>query len=85
MKTQSILTLEDVRRMATAAEAEATRNSWAVTLATVNNGERHCPAVAGGFSLGRGGHAAHIFKRQDGLRFHSLDDTKGLTPKRQAR
>ena len=38
MKTQSILTLEDVRRMATAAEAEATRNSWAVTLAIVDSG-----------------------------------------------
>ena len=38
MKTQSILTLEDVRRMATAAEAEAARNSWAVTLAIVDCG-----------------------------------------------
>ena len=38
MKTQSILTLEDVRRMATAAEAEAARNSWAVTLAVDDSG-----------------------------------------------
>lgn len=38
MKTQSILTLEDVRRIATAAEAEATQNGWAVTLAIVDGG-----------------------------------------------
>ena len=33
-----MLTLEDVRAIATAAEAEATRNHWAVTLAIVDNG-----------------------------------------------
>lgn len=33
-----MLTLEDVRAIATAAEAEATRNQWAVTLAVVDNG-----------------------------------------------
>ena len=38
MKTQPMLTLEDVRAIATAAEAEATRNQWAVTLAVVDNG-----------------------------------------------
>ena len=38
MKTQPILTLEDVRRMAIAAEAEATQNGWAVTLAIVDGG-----------------------------------------------
>ena len=38
MKTQPILTLEDVRRMAIAAEAEATQNGWAVTLAVVDGG-----------------------------------------------
>lgn len=38
MKTQPILTLEDVRRMAIAAEAEAIQNGWAVTLAVVDGG-----------------------------------------------
>ena len=38
MKTQLTLTLEDVRRIAAAAEAEATRNSWAVTIAIVDGG-----------------------------------------------
>ena len=38
MKTQQILTHEDVRRIAAAAEAEATHNNWAVTLAIVDSG-----------------------------------------------
>ena len=38
MKTKSVLTLEDVRRMAAAAEAEALNNNWAVTIAIVDDG-----------------------------------------------
>lgn len=38
MKTKSVLTLEDVRRIAAAAEAEALQNSWAVTIAIVDDG-----------------------------------------------
>jgi uncharacterized protein GlcG (DUF336 family) len=38
MKTKSVLTLEDVRRMASAAEAEALNNNWAVTIAIVDDG-----------------------------------------------
>ena len=38
MKTKSVLTLEDVRRMAAAAEAEALQNNWAVTIAIVDDG-----------------------------------------------
>jgi glc operon protein GlcG len=38
MKTQPILTLDDVRAIAAAAEAEANRNNWAVTLAVVDSG-----------------------------------------------
>jgi glc operon protein GlcG len=38
MKTQAILTLEDVRAMAAAAEAEAQKNNWAVTIAIVDAG-----------------------------------------------
>jgi glc operon protein GlcG len=38
MKTQAILTLDDVRAMAAAAEAEAQKNSWAVTIAIVDAG-----------------------------------------------
>lgn len=38
MKTQPILTLDDVRAIAAAAEAEANRNNWAVTLAVVDPG-----------------------------------------------
>ena len=38
MKTQHILTLDDVRAIASAAEAEASRNGWAVTLAVVDSG-----------------------------------------------
>ncbi len=38
MKTQALLTLEDVRVIALAAEAEAQRNGWAVTLAVVDPG-----------------------------------------------
>jgi uncharacterized protein GlcG (DUF336 family) len=38
MKTKPTLTLEDARRMAAAAEAEATRNQWAVTIAIVDDG-----------------------------------------------
>ena len=38
MKTQPTLALEDVRAIAAAAEAEATRNHWAVTVAIVDHG-----------------------------------------------
>jgi len=38
MKTKPTLTLEDTRAIAAAAEAEATRNGWAVTLAIVDDG-----------------------------------------------
>jgi uncharacterized protein GlcG (DUF336 family) len=38
MKSKPILGLEEVRAMAAAAEAEATRNGWAVTIAIVDDG-----------------------------------------------
>jgi glc operon protein GlcG len=38
MKTRSMLTFDDVERMARAAQAEATRNGWAVTIAVVDDG-----------------------------------------------
>ena len=38
MKTQHILSHDDVRAIAAAAEAEANRNAWAVTLAVVDTG-----------------------------------------------
>ena len=38
MKTKPFLTLEDARRIAVAAEAEATRNQWAVSIAVVDDG-----------------------------------------------
>ena len=38
MKTKPVLTLDDVRRMAQAAEAEALRNQWAVTIAIADDG-----------------------------------------------
>jgi glc operon protein GlcG len=38
MKTKPFLTLDDTRRMAAAAEAEATANGWAVTFAIVDDG-----------------------------------------------
>jgi uncharacterized protein GlcG (DUF336 family) len=38
MKTKSVLTLEDARRMAAAAEAEALKNHWAVSIAIVDDG-----------------------------------------------
>ncbi|MDP2004373.1 MAG: heme-binding protein [Rubrivivax sp.] len=38
MKTKPTLTLEDTRAIAAAAEAEATKNHWAVTLAIVDDG-----------------------------------------------
>jgi glc operon protein GlcG len=38
MKTKSVLTLDDVRRVAAAAEAEALRHNWAVTIAIVDDG-----------------------------------------------
>ncbi len=38
MKTQAILTLDDVKAIAAASEAEATRNQWAVTIAIVDAG-----------------------------------------------
>ena len=38
MKTRPMLTLDDVKTMAQAAEAEALRNGWAVTIAIVDDG-----------------------------------------------
>ena len=38
MKTQAVLTLEDTRAIAAAAESEATKNGWAVTIAIVDGG-----------------------------------------------
>ncbi|MEY2876458.1 MAG: hypothetical protein RLZZ373_3829 [Pseudomonadota bacterium] len=38
MKTKPVLTLDDTRRIAHAAEAEAVRNQWAVTVAIVDDG-----------------------------------------------
>ncbi|HMM85741.1 heme-binding protein [Azohydromonas sp.] len=38
MKQKSCLTLDDVRRVAAAAEAEATRHGWAVTIAIADDG-----------------------------------------------
>lgn len=38
MKTKPMLTLEDTRRMAAAAEAEASANHWAVSFAIVDDG-----------------------------------------------
>lgn len=38
MKTQAILTLDDVKAIAAASEAEATANRWAVTIAIVDAG-----------------------------------------------
>jgi len=38
MKTKATLTLEDVRRMAAAAETVALANAWAVTIAIVDDG-----------------------------------------------
>lgn len=38
MKTKPMLTLDDTRRIAAAAEAEATRNQWAVSFAIVDDG-----------------------------------------------
>ncbi len=38
MKTKPVLTIADVRAIAAAAEAEANKNQWAVTLAVVDDG-----------------------------------------------
>ena len=38
MKSKPCLTLEDVRRMAQAAEREAVQHGWAVTIAIVDDG-----------------------------------------------
>ena len=38
MKTKSFLELSDVKAIAAAAEAEATKNNWAVTIAIVDDG-----------------------------------------------
>ncbi|MBV8501245.1 MAG: heme-binding protein [Paucibacter sp.] len=38
MKTKPVLSLEDVRRIASAAEAEATKNGWIVSIAIVDDG-----------------------------------------------
>ena len=38
MKTKSMLTLDDVKKIAAASEAEALQNNWAVTVAIVDDG-----------------------------------------------
>jgi len=38
MNTKPVLTSEDVKRIAAAAEAEALKNAWAVTIAVVDDG-----------------------------------------------
>jgi glc operon protein GlcG len=38
MKTKSMLTLDDVKKIAAASEAEALQNNWAVTFAIVDDG-----------------------------------------------
>lgn len=38
MKTKPVLALDDVRRIAAAAEAEALKNGWAVAIAIVDDG-----------------------------------------------
>ncbi len=38
MKTKPVLTLDDVKKVAAAAEAEALKNNWAVTIAVVDDG-----------------------------------------------
>jgi len=38
MKTKPMLTLDDVKQIAAAAEAEALKNNWAVTIAIVDDG-----------------------------------------------
>jgi uncharacterized protein GlcG (DUF336 family) len=38
MQTKKFLTLDDVKKVAAAAEAEALRNAWAVTIAIVDDG-----------------------------------------------
>ena len=38
MKSKPVLTLEDVKKIAAAAEAEAVKNSWAVTISIVDDG-----------------------------------------------
>lgn len=38
MKSKPVLTLEDVKKIAAGAEAEAVKNSWAVTIAIVDDG-----------------------------------------------
>ena len=38
MKQKSVLTLDDVKRMAAASEAEALQNQWAVSIAIVDDG-----------------------------------------------
>lgn len=38
MQTRSVLELDDVKKIATAAEAEARKNNWAVTISIVDEG-----------------------------------------------
>jgi glc operon protein GlcG len=38
MKSKPVLTLDDVKKIAAAAEAEAIKNQWAVTIAIVDDG-----------------------------------------------
>ena len=38
MKSKPVLTLDDVKKIAAAAEAEAVKNNWAVTISVVDDG-----------------------------------------------
>ena len=38
MQSKPVLTLDDVKKIAAAAEAEALKNNWAVTIAIVDDG-----------------------------------------------
>ena len=38
MKTKPVLTLDDVKKIAAGAEAEAVKNNWAVTISIVDDG-----------------------------------------------
>ena len=43
MKTKHFLESADIKAIATAAEAEALKNHWAVTIAIVDDGGHHRP------------------------------------------
>ena len=50
MQTRKALTLDDVKKVAVAAEAEAKKNNWAVTIAIVDDGGK--PASVSGADAG---------------------------------